>query len=208
MTLPEPAKNSPGIRQASRTSAPGAEAVRFDAQTISDFLGGNFTRERVSDALRVLDAHAGTPLGDVIAAGRRGTNQHTRVGGVDNIKSCPPSGQGGTSPRYAMARLLRDRPDLAARVKAGELSAHAAAVEAQADAAEIKLRAERRIGELLEEQKAAGERRKPTERARGNSALPLAPTLEDLGVGKMQASRWQAVAKVPEAEFEAHVATS
>lgn len=36
----------------------------------------------------------------------------------------------GTARRYTVARLERDRPDLASRVKAGELSANAAAIEA------------------------------------------------------------------------------
>jgi hypothetical protein len=36
----------------------------------------------------------------------------------------------GTGRNYTLARLRRDRPDLAARVRAGELSANAAAIEA------------------------------------------------------------------------------
>jgi hypothetical protein len=38
--------------------------------------------------------------------------------------------QYGTTVEYTLARLNRDRPDLAARVRAGELSANAAAIEA------------------------------------------------------------------------------
>jgi len=45
---------------------------------------------------------------------------------VDNIKLKG----GGTSRAYALARLDRDRPDLAQRVLSGELSANAAAIEA------------------------------------------------------------------------------
>ena len=37
---------------------------------------------------------------------------------------------GGTSRAYVLARLDRDRPDLAQRVRNGELSANAAAIEA------------------------------------------------------------------------------
>jgi len=44
---------------------------------------------------------------------------------ADNV-----SGLFGNDPTYALRRLLRDAPELAARVQAGELSAHAAAVEA------------------------------------------------------------------------------
>jgi hypothetical protein len=35
----------------------------------------------------------------------------------------------GTNRTYILARLVRDRPDLAAQVEAGEMSAHAAAIE-------------------------------------------------------------------------------
>ena len=44
---------------------------------------------------------------------------------VDNVKLV-----GGNNPTYALKRLKRDRPDLAAKVIAGELSANAAAIEA------------------------------------------------------------------------------
>jgi hypothetical protein len=63
-----------------------------------------------------------------IELGRRGSNQHTRK--EDMILSGPPSGKCGTGRAYTEARLRRDRPDLAARVRSGELSANAAAIEA------------------------------------------------------------------------------
>lgn len=44
----------------------------------------------------------------------------------DNVKAT----MGGNDPVYALRRLKRDRPDLAQRVIVGELSAHAAAIEA------------------------------------------------------------------------------
>jgi hypothetical protein len=53
-------------------------------------------------------------------------------------------------------------------------------------AAEIKLRAERKAGEML----AAMELR-PGVKPIGNTMLPIA--LEDLGITKMQSSRWQKV---------------
>jgi hypothetical protein len=46
---------------------------------------------------------------------------------VDNINSFP---KGGTSEAYLLRRLKRDHPELAAKVVAGEWSAHRAAVEA------------------------------------------------------------------------------
>lgn len=77
--------------------------------------------------------------------------------------------------------------------------------EAQNDAAEIKLRAERRLGDLLVEQKATGERRRHGERARRGSVQPLPPTLRDLGVEKTAAARWQRVCKIPVPKFESYI---
>jgi hypothetical protein len=64
---------------------------------------------RVDDLLRMRDADARAA---VDALGPYGANQYR--GGVDTINSS--SGQGGTASRYTLARLKRDRPDLAARV--------------------------------------------------------------------------------------------
>ena len=61
-------------------------------------------------------------------------------------------------------------------------------------AAEIKLRAERRMGELLAKNVRRG----------GAKSRPV--TLAELGVSKMESSRWQAEAKVPEKKFEQFVA--
>jgi hypothetical protein len=68
--------------------------------------------------------------------------------------------------------------------------------------AEIKLRAERRAGELLREM----------ERHRG-AATPFQPEtappprLEaDLGIDRTTAHRWQTIASLPEQDFEAHLA--
>lgn len=62
-------------------------------------------------------------------------------------------------------------------------------LEMQNNVAEIKLRAERRIGEML-----------PTQI--GSHDV----TLSGMGISKMQSHRWQAEASVPEEEFERHVA--
>jgi 2-oxo-4-hydroxy-4-carboxy--5-ureidoimidazoline (OHCU) decarboxylase len=61
---------------------------------------------------------------EVGAAAEHGTNQHT-AGGVNNVNS-----KGGNNPAYALRRLKRDHPELAEKVVAGKLSAHAAAIEA------------------------------------------------------------------------------
>lgn len=73
--------------------------------------------------------------------------------------------------------------------------------EAERRACEIRLRAERKVGQLLAEKKERGEIL-PHERPRGSTAA----TLSELGVSKDQSSKWQQLAGVPEEEFEAALA--
>jgi N6-adenosine-specific RNA methylase IME4 len=71
----------------------------------------------------------------------------------------------------------------------------------QNEAAEVKIRAERLLGESLAKmEKAAGGR--PTK----TSNATLQVSLGDLGIQRMQSHRWQTLATVPEDEFERHVA--
>ena len=77
-------------------------------------------------------------------------------------------------------------------------------------ATEIRLRAERRAGELLRDMADTGQRAtvgKPVE-ANTNSALvlPHPPTLADLHISDIQSSRWQKLAAIPEELFEKRVA--
>ena len=67
--------------------------------------------------------------------------------------------------------------------------------EEQGRCAEIKLRAERRAGELLAERE-----KNPGQLRRGSTMEPRAKekTLADDGITKKQSHRWQAVATVPE----------
>lgn len=67
-------------------------------------------------------------LGEKSALNPNGTNRHTDTSSPDNIRASQQSY--GTDSDYILARLKRDAPDLATRVIAGELSAHAAAIEA------------------------------------------------------------------------------
>jgi hypothetical protein len=73
-------------------------------------------------------------------------------------------------------------------------------------ATEIRLRAERRAGELLretEKNKGGGDR-KSNHRSHGATGDPL--TLSDLGINKSQSSRWQKLADIPDDDFEETVA--
>jgi hypothetical protein len=76
--------------------------------------------------------------------------------------------------------------------------------KAERQAREIRLRAERRAGQLLREiQKAKGGR--PIQnQSHDATSFPL--TLSKLNISKTQSSRWQQLADVPEAVFEAAVA--
>ena len=72
-------------------------------------------------------------------------------------------------------------------------------------ATEIKVRAERRAGEMLAQMpKATGTR---GQLAGGTSRVPPenAPTLAAMDISKNESSRWQKLAAIPEAEFDAAV---
>ena len=67
-------------------------------------------------------------------------------------------------------------------------------------AAEIKLRAERRGGELLTAMSDGGERAAPEDGRPKKAGHRV--TLEDLGITRKQSERWQKEAGIPEEEFE------
>jgi hypothetical protein len=79
-------------------------------------------------------------------------------------------------------------------------------------ASEIKIRAERRMGELLRETAAAGQRQvkggtgtgRPS-KTRGSQVSSL-PSLKDMGISRDQSKDAQALAKIPEVEFEERLA--
>jgi hypothetical protein len=68
------------------------------------------------------DPQGGAPIG----------NQNAAKNNIDNVNVVSRTKQvkGGDDPTYIMKRLKRDRPDLAIKVMDGELSAHAAGIEA------------------------------------------------------------------------------
>lgn len=75
-------------------------------------------------------------------------------------------------------------------------------LEIQNHCAEIKLRAERRAGEMLASSKKLHGARGAGKKVESNDAIPL----KDLGVSRDESSRWQRVASVPESKFEEHIA--
>ena len=99
---------------------------------------------------------------------------------------------------------VKDIRDKAVAIEAYARQANNFEMERQA--AIIRVRAERRCGELLAEMdKAKGGR--PIENRSHDSTGFVAETktLSDLGITKDQSSKWQKLAAVPEAEFEAAV---
>jgi N6-adenosine-specific RNA methylase IME4 len=71
-------------------------------------------------------------------------------------------------------------------------------------ATEIRMRAERRAGELLIEMAERKERAKAGD-ADGSTRRPSVPKLSDLGINKTQSSRWQELAKLDVEVFESKV---
>jgi DNA modification methylase len=71
------------------------------------------------------------------------------------------------------------------------------------DATEIKLRAERRGGQMLIEMGDHGKRHDG--KGRKERSQPATLKLADLGLSKSQSSRWQDIARMPEKAFEAAV---
>ncbi len=95
--------------------------------------------------------------------------------------------------------------------------AHAAAVyarkaklglETQNHATEIKLRAERRAGELLEYLERKQGMRSDITSSTGGKSSPYARALKDNQLSYQAAYRWRRIASLPSADFEHHIATT
>ena len=100
---------------------------------------------------------------------------------------------------------VKDWHDKAAAMQAYGRIAKDKALET--DAAEIRIRAERRLGEMLASQKAAGGLNTGA-KGIGKSAVPIGnrtPTLAEAGIDKKLSARAQKLAAVPESQFEAEV---
>ena len=84
------------------------------------------------------------------------------------------------------------------------LKQQAATMETQNHAAELKLRAERKLGELIPQTV-----RRPGQRDETlQDAMFAPPTLKELGVEPWESSRWQQEATVPDEEFESYVSAT
>lgn len=100
----------------------------------------------------------------------------------------------------AAAYEVDEVKDIRDKARALEVySRQARNTEAERQACEIRLRAERRCGKLLREREMHGGDR----RSRSDHA-----TLKPLGVSKQQSSDWQQLAEVPEEDFEEHLAAA
>ena len=77
-------------------------------------------------------------------------------------------------------------------------------------ATEIKVRAERRCGQMLRESAERGERATPEKSRRTDlvASCDGVPTLADLGLTRSQSSRYQKLAEIPEAQFEKSIAVT
>lgn len=76
--------------------------------------------------------------------------------------------------------------------------------------AEIKIRAERRAGELLRgmEETRGGDHKSEEfkNQTSPDERIDSSPRLKDLGINYAQSSRWQSVASLPEDQFESYIA--
>ena len=76
--------------------------------------------------------------------------------------------------------------------------------EAERQLAQIRIRAERRLGELLKEMADKGERqtRGQAGKIKKSPESILSPKLSDLGISKDESSKYQKLANIPEEDFE------
>lgn len=74
--------------------------------------------------------------------------------------------------------------------------------EAERQACEIRLRAERKCGQLLREREMAKGGRPAENRSDDVTGFRREETLSDIGISKQQSSDWQRLADIPEPDFE------
>ena len=109
----------------------------------------------------------------------------------------------------AMANSIDEVKDI--RDKAEALRAYAKqageSLEMQNMIAEIKIRAERKAGELLKEQ-IPHEGGRPEKQSNDTTVFEIeqSKTLKEIGISRDQSSTWQKIANIPEEKFEKHIA--
>lgn len=105
----------------------------------------------------------------------------------------------------AVCRSVDEVKELRDKARALEVYAHQARnLDAERKCCEVRIRAERRAGELLKEMKVSGQRttgHAPLKKVESPDTIPPT-TLKDLSITPDQSSKWQQLADVPEAEFE------
>lgn len=124
-------------------------------------------------------------------------------------------------PRFALAECQRVDEVKDIRDKAEAMAAYARQAkdtELLQWATDIKVRAERKAGELLAASAASGERagkadggkKAAAERwgSTSHETTSYPPTLAEIGITKDQSSRWQSLAEMSEEHFETAVATA
>lgn len=111
----------------------------------------------------------------------------------------------------AEARQVDEAKDLRDKAEAMRAYAHQAKnKQLEVDAAEIRFRAERRLGELIRAQKETvglAKGGQPYQASTGSDKEPVdrAPTLAQAGIDKKLSSRAQKIAAIPEQEFESQI---
>lgn len=134
------------------------------------------------------------------------------VQSASSIVVTPPAEARSAIATYdAMVRAIRECHDIDMAAQMQSQAAALAVYHAQARDSEsenlmreIRIRAQRRAGQILEQMKADGTRRKQHVVAR-NADPSAPPTLAALGITGKESSNWQALAKVPEEKFEQHL---
>jgi hypothetical protein len=109
----------------------------------------------------------------------------------------------------AVCHSVDEVKDIRDKARALEVyAAQALNLEAERKAAEIRIRAERKAGELLKEMKVNGQRHTGygDQKSESSRSTPKAQTLTDLGISKTHSSQWQALADMSEPDFEAELA--
>ena len=95
-------------------------------------------------------------------------------------------------------KSIRDKAE-AARAYAKQAGE---SLELQNDIAEVKIRCERRAGEILGDMNGAQGKR--TDLVASCDEVTN-PTLPELGITRSQSSRWQSIAALPQEEFDTHI---